>query len=81
MAWVASLSISDTHTDFNLDLPFDILAVLSVGPTGHIAVPVAIPMIPALSGLQVWSQFSAKGVAPEWGPKRFWSVPEDVTLQ
>ncbi len=79
--WLASLSIEDAGPDFNLGLPFFILAGFPLGAEGHAALPLSIPADPLLSGLTLWSQFTAKGGAPQWGNQRFWSVPEALAIQ
>ncbi len=81
IAWVASLALLDDGSDFNLGLPFFLMFVVNPGPTGHVTLPLAIPNDPIFSGLTVWSQFTAKGGAPQWGSARFWSVPEGLTIE
>jgi len=79
--WLAAFSIEANGTDFNLALPFFIITGFPLGREGHVAVPLAIPNDPLLAGLTLWSQFTAKGGAPQWGPKRFWSVPEELSIE
>lgn len=81
IAWLASLDVLDDGTDFNLGLPFFLMFIVNPGPTGHVTLPLAIPNDPIYSGLTVWSQFTAKGGAPQWGTGRFWSVPEELTIE
>lgn len=79
--WLASLDLVADATDFNLELPFFLMFAVNAGPAGHVTLPLAIPADPIYSGLTVWSQFTAKGGAPEWGSARFWSVPEGLDIQ
>jgi subtilisin family serine protease len=79
--WLASLGLADGASDFELAPPFFLLTGFALGPSGQTVVPLAIPNEPLLAGLSLWSQFTAKGGAPQWGSQRFWSVPEELSIE
>lgn len=66
---------------FALGLPYLTFGIFSLGPTGHIEVPVTVPNLPVLTGITVWFQFGAgNDDFTTWGPGPRISVPESVTF-
>jgi subtilisin family serine protease len=79
--WCIAPGCVDDGSDFNLADPFTLLVGFRLGPTGHQAVPITLPSSPVLSGVSVWSQFTQRDPTSVWGPKRLWSVPEELSIQ
>jgi subtilisin family serine protease len=73
-------TIVDDATDWNLKAPFLPIGLFLLDGSGHLAVPLTVPVDNALVGLTIWLQLGAHNHVPGWGGGVLLSVPESVTI-